>query len=78
MDDHQMERYLQSVGKEVFATYYEQFANPSLSNRRLVDLLVSERGYAEKASWTRVSKARSIIKAGKGPDALKRCAERKS
>ncbi len=77
MDDIRLERYLQSVGKEVFATYYDQFANPSLSNTYLLDLLVSERGYTLKACRTRVSKARSIINAGRGSDALRRCAVRK-
>ena len=59
-----MERKLNSVGKACFVKYYSQFANYNIPNYELVEILHKENGYTMKASQTRVSKARSLIKNG--------------
>ena len=69
MDDDKLERYLQSVGKRCFVNYFDDFAG-GLSSDAVVELLMRNEGYAEKASRTRVSTARRIIKAGRAGDAL--------
>ena len=76
MDDQQLIRTLRSVGMEVFETFYDQFANESLTNQQIVALLRERRNYTEQSYRTRVSHARMIIRAGRGPDALLLCAGR--
>ena len=76
MDDHQLMQTLRSVGMEVFETFYDQFADWSLTNQQVAALLKEQRGYAERATQSRVSGARTIIRAGRGPDALRLCARR--
>ena len=76
MDDQQLIRTLRSVGMEVFETFYDQFADESLTNQKIVALLRERRSYTEQSYRTRVSHARMIIKAGRGPDALLLCAGR--
>ena len=77
MDDHQMLQTLRSVGMEVFDTFYDQFADETLTNQQVIALLMERRGYAEPATQSRVSGARSIIRAGRGTDALRVCARRR-
>lgn len=76
MNDQQRKRTVQSVCMEVFETFYDQFADGSLSNRQVAALLMEHRGYAERATQSRVSCAHPIIRAGRGPDALRLCARR--
>ena len=71
MNDQKLDRYLQSVGKECFVTYYELFSNPSLRNVDIANQIQQERGhYKWKSCQSRPSKARSIIDAGRARDAL--------
>ena len=77
MNDHQMLQTLRRIGMEVFETFYDQFADESLTNQQVVALLREHRNYTEQSHRTRVSGARTIIKAGRGPDALRLCARRK-
>ena len=70
MDKNELERSLRSIGKACFVNYYEKFSSKELSNNELIQLLVNEKGYAEKASRTRVSQSRRIINAGMVVDAL--------
>ena len=70
MNDAQLSRALQSIGKECFVTYFLKFNDHSLSNQDLCEILINERGYRPSACSTRVSKSRSIIKAGCAKDAL--------
>ena len=76
MDDQQLMRTLRSVGMEVFETFYDQFADESLTNQQVVVLLREQRNYTEQSYRSRVSHARMIIRAGRGPDALLLCAGR--
>ena len=70
MDDDKLDRNLQSVGKCCFVNYFDDFAG-GLSSDAVVDLLMKNESYAEKATRARVSTARSIIKAGRAKDALR-------
>ena len=47
IDDHQLIRTLRSVGMEVFETFYDQFADESLTNQQIVALLKEQRNYTE-------------------------------
>ena len=76
MNDQQLMRNLRSVGMEVFETFYDQFADASLTNQQVVALLREQRNYTEQSYRSRVSHARMIIRAGRGPDALLLCAGR--
>ena len=76
MDDQQLIRTIRSIGMEVFETFYDQFADESLTNQQIVALLREQRSYTEQSYRTRVSHARMIIRAGRGPDALLLCAQR--
>lgn len=77
MNDQQLMRTLQSVGMEVFETFYDQLADWSLSNPQAAALLKEKRNYTEGSCYSRVGHARRIIRAGRGPDALRLCARRK-
>ena len=70
MDEGLPERRLRSIGEECFATFFEQFRDPSLSNEQVASLLSDERGHKAPASRTRTSVARRIIKQGRAKDAL--------
>ena len=70
MNDHQLDRHLQSIGKECFIAYFNQFSNPQLTNWEIAELIERERGYTWKTCQSRTSGARSIIKAGRAKDAM--------
>ena len=70
MNDAQLERRLNSVGKGCFVDYFHRFSDWSLTNQDISEILQEEMGYMEKASLTRVSGALRIIKAGRAIDAL--------
>jgi hypothetical protein len=70
MDDKQLLRTIQSVGKGCFIKYYELFRDSTQSNENLVELLMIEEGYTETASRTRVSHSRRIIQSGRAPEIL--------
>ena len=70
MNDQQLERTLNSIGMECFVAYFREFDDTSLSIEDVAEILVRNKGYKEKASPTRVSNARRIIKAGRAKDAL--------
>ena len=76
MNDQQLIRTLRSVGMEVFETFYNQFADESLTNQQVVALIREQRNYTEQSYRSRVGHARMIIRAGRGPDALILCARR--
>ena len=71
MNDEQLVRSLQSIGKACFVTYFCQFADQMLSDHRVIELLVRREGYTEESSRTRVSNARRIMKSGRAGDALR-------
>jgi len=71
MNDDQLERSLQSIGKSCFVEYFEMFTNSSISNEDLIDILMKNESYMESGAKTRVSQSRRIIKSGRAKDALK-------
>ena len=70
MDSVQLERKLQSIGKECFVSYFRIFGDETLSNEEVSGILVDERGYRFLASRSRCSAARSIIRTGKAKEAF--------
>lgn len=70
MNDHQLQRNLQSMGMACFVKYFDEFANPSLPNQAVIKTLLERESYTESSCANRASKARNIIKAGRTPDAL--------
>lgn len=71
MTDHTMEKYLKSIGKGFFVEYYDKLADLSVPNQKVASIVQREKGYTTASQ--RVSTARSIIKAGRGEDALRAC-----
>jgi len=55
---------------ECFVAYYELFSDESVEAGDIVAQLADERDYRTKATRTRVSNARRIIRAGRARDAL--------
>ena len=70
MTDAQLDRYLRSVGKECFVTYFEVFNDRHLENRDIAEKIYKERGYTWNACNSRTGHARMIINAGRAKDAL--------
>ena len=71
MNDDQLERSLRSIGKGCFVEYFCQFADQSLSNRDVIEVLMRQEDYEESGSRTRVRQARRIIESGRTEDALR-------
>ena len=68
MHDYQLSDALNSMGKACFVEYYCKFADFSLSNQEVVEILMQN--YTRGVSNIRVSNARRIIRAGRAKDAL--------
>lgn len=58
-----LQRTLNSVGKACFVRYFEVFSSEE-PIENVLELLLNEEGYTEKASRTRISNARKIIRNG--------------
>lgn len=64
-------RNLLSIGKECFVTYFFLFDNFKLSTEDIIEQMKKDgKNFTDKSYRSRISKARSIIKAGKSRDAL--------
>jgi hypothetical protein len=63
-----LDRLLRSIGKRTFIEFYRAFADSSISNLDLIDMLPSE--YTLKSRRSRVSKARRILREGRDREAL--------
>ena len=77
MNDQQLERNLQSIGKICFVTYFKEFSDFYRSREEVAAQIANEsRGPTGKrlsydaALTRRVYPARNIIKAGRASDAL--------
>ena len=70
MNDQQLDRNLQSVGREIFVAYFAEFCDQSRSSEDVAIQIEEERGYTGKSCRSRTSHARSIIRAGRATDAL--------
>jgi hypothetical protein len=62
MNDKQLARALKSIGHKCFVTYYGRFD---------VEALRRETNYTEKSCISRTNHANRIMRAGRGPDALR-------
>lgn len=70
VNDQQFDRTLRSIGKECFVTYFCEFANSSLSNEDVAEMLMRDTDYTEGSCRSRTSHARRIIREGRARDAL--------
>ena len=70
MNDEQLERSLQSIGKACFVRYFLRFSDEPMSNEDLIELLMRKENYMESGCITRVTQARRIIASERGVDAL--------
>lgn len=71
MDEMEIETLLRGIEESCFVEYFEQFSDSSISRESLAAILHEERGYALHSSFSRVDKARRIVRAGAGRQALK-------
>lgn len=71
MNDEQLLRSLQSIGKACFVKYFPQFSDNFLSNTDLIELLMRQEHYEEAGCITRVAQARRIIVNERAVDALR-------
>ena len=71
MNDEQLLRSLQSIGKACFVRYFPKFSDQYLSNEDLIVFLMRQENYAESGCRTRVTQARRIITNGRAADALR-------
>ena len=71
MNDNQLQRTLQSIGKACFVNYFPKFSDAALSDEALARILVEREGWDEATALNfRVRGARRIIKVGRAKDAL--------
>ncbi|MFY9619739.1 MAG: hypothetical protein WAM70_06510 [Pyrinomonadaceae bacterium] len=68
MPNTDLVRLLNSVGKSTFVSFFNEFADTSLTNQDVVAILPEQ--YTLKARNTRVSKARRILREGLAEEAL--------
>lgn len=71
MPNHKLKRNLLAVGHGCFVTYYNLFADRNTSREAAVAMLRKETGYTEQSCTSRTVKARRILDAGRGVDALR-------
>jgi hypothetical protein len=70
MNDKQLERSVQSIGKGCFTLYFSEFQDERLKSEDLIEYLMNQEGYEESGCRTRVTQARRIISSGRAADAL--------
>ncbi len=76
MNDQQLNRYLQSIGKECFVTFFGELCDLDLLNETVARYIAEDWGRDYSAALTRrVYPARKIIAVGRARDALLICAE---
>ena len=76
MNDEQLRRSLQSIGKECFVTYFEDFNDRTQSADKIARRIAKDRNVSYQVALnTRVGTARRIISARRGRDALVNCSQ---
>ena len=85
MNDAKLAEILYSIGHEIFAEYYGELSDPSLSMADLIERLLTDSrnagkgrsggGYTIGTCRSKVSHGRRIIRAGRGVDALRLIAD---
>ena len=78
MNDQQLERNLQSIGKKCFVTFFKEFCDLTRSNQDVAKQISEQwdRSYTA-ALVRRVNPAREIIQSGRAKDALICCSRSK-
>ena len=71
MEKERLKRYLNSVGKECFVTFFEIFYNQNIPNKIIAERIKEKKGYTEKACNSRTGHARMIIREGGAEEALR-------
>ena len=70
LNEKQLARNIQSVGKSCFVKYFNLFASESINRIDIIEILKNENTYSEKSCISRTGHAKSIINAGLGVKAL--------
>ena len=71
MPNHKLKRNLLAVGHSCFVTYYSLFSNRNIGREKVVATLLQETGYTEQSCLSRTVRARRILDAERGVDALR-------
>jgi len=69
MNDYQLKRTLQSTGMACFVKYYQFFADPTFSKKRIVSIM-DKNGEKWVTKSSRANNGRRICREGRGQDAL--------
>ncbi|MBI9050773.1 MAG: hypothetical protein JEZ00_15230 [Anaerolineaceae bacterium] len=75
MDEKQLIKAIQSIGKGCFVKYYDYFKDRSLSDINIIELMMQKEGYEESGCKIRVYYSRKIINSGYGPKILSEIAQ---
>ena len=76
MTDQQLDRYLRSIGKECFVTFFSELCDLELLNETVAKYIADDWGCDYSAALTRrVYPARKIIAARRARDALVVCSK---
>lgn len=70
MNEEQLRRALQSVGKSCFVRFFGEFSSSSIAREDVIEKLRLETDYTETSCVTRATHARSIVNAGLAKTAL--------
>ena len=78
MTDQQLKRYLQTIGKSCFITFFDELYDRALPDETVAGHITERWKRSESSALTRrVRPARRIIDAGRAKDALLDCANSK-
>lgn len=75
MNEVQVYKRLCSIGMAWFVKYFAELSNESLSRLDLLEMVMQNEGYKEKATISRITSGRSIIRRGGAKTALNLIAE---
>lgn len=70
MNDTQLNRTIQSIGKGCFVENFSLFVDAKVPNEDAIEQLMRKHGYQESGARTRVLGSRRIIASGRAKDAL--------
>ncbi len=73
MNNAQFETYCKKAGLTTFVAYFEFFIS-NLTNAEIRDIMMEYSNYTKDSAKTRISKSRTLIKAGKTKTILERVA----
>jgi hypothetical protein len=70
VNDTQLNRTIQSIGKRCFVENFALFTDMRIPNEDAIEQLMKDHGYQESGAKTRVLGSRRIIASGRAKDAL--------